>query len=312
MKFTIKKEDSGQRLDKFILIQETNYSRAYLKKQIKEGRILVNQEIKKPCYILKENDKIEAQILPPEKISLEPDASIKLNIVYEDKDVIVIDKPAGLTVHPGAGQKSGTLVNALLAHYPLLKDVGEDPARPGIVHRLDKDTSGLMIIAKNNRAFGFLKNQFKNKKVEKKYLALVAGRPKEANGKIQTFISRSKSDPTKQKVSQTGQRAVTLYKTIKEFKNFTLIEVQPKTGRMHQIRVHLAWLGNPVAGDNKYGLKKRACPEGLTRQFLHAAKLTITLPASPSASQGGPDGQKKSFISQLPPDLDMILAGLAR
>ena len=298
--FTITEENSNQRFDKFILKNWPQYSRAYLQKQIKAGAVLVNGEIRKPSYILRENDKIDVQILPPVQISLEPEPTIGLNIVYEDNDEMVIDKPAGLTVHPSDTQKSGTLVNGLLAHYPLLADIGDDPTRPGIVHRLDKDTSGLMIIAKNNQAFRFLKNQFKNKSVEKKYLALVAGRLKEANGKIETFISRSKSDPTKQKVSQTGKKAITLYKTVKEFKNFTLIEAQPKTGRMHQIRVHLAWLGCPVAGDNKYGLKKRACPEGLARQFLHAAKLAIILP----------DGQKKYFISQLPPDLDMILAGL--
>ena len=300
MKFIIKKEQAGQRLDKFILTEETGYSRAYLKKQFKEGRILVNQEIKKPSYILKENDKIEAQILPPAQISLAPDASIKLNIVYEDKDVIVVDKPAGLTTHPAAGQKSGTLVNGLLAYYPLLADVGENPTRPGVVHRLDKGTSGLMIFAKNNSAFEWLKNQFQERKTAKKYIALVVGRPKETSGKIETFISRSKSDPTKQKVSQTGKKALTLYKTIKEFKDYTLIEATPKTGRMHQIRVHLAWLGCPVAGDKKYGRKNQAAPPGLERHFLHASQLTISLPSR----------EIKEFLSPLPPDLNQILADL--
>jgi len=189
MKLIIKKEQAGQRLDKFVLARETDYSRAYLQKQIKSGAVLINKQIKKPSYLLKENDKIEAQILPLPEILLEPDSSIKLNIVYEDKDVIVIDKPAGLTVHPGAGQKSGTLVNGLLAHYPLLKDVGDNPTRPGLVHRLDKDTSGLMIIAKNNAAFDFLKTRFQQRKVEKKYLALVVGHPKNQEGEIKTFIS---------------------------------------------------------------------------------------------------------------------------
>ncbi|OGZ33969.1 MAG: hypothetical protein A2Y98_00660 [Candidatus Portnoybacteria bacterium RBG_19FT_COMBO_36_7] len=303
MKFIAKKENVGRRLDKLIAGYWPQYSRAYIQKQVKGGAVLVNGQIKKSSYLLKENDEIEANILPLPEISLEPDQTIELKIIYEDDDVIVIDKPAGLIVHPSATQKSGTLVNGLLAHYPLLKGVGEDPVRPGIVHRLDKDTSGLMIVSKNNESFGFLKDQFKNKKVEKKYLVLVAGRPKESSGKIKTFISRSKSDPTRQKISQHGAKeAITFYKTIREFRNFTLIEAVPKTGRMHQIRVQLAWLGNPVTCDNKYGLKKRACPEGLTRQFLHAAKLTVVLP----------DGQKKSFISHLPPDLDIILASLAR
>lgn len=314
MKFLIKKEQAGIRLDKFVLTHETGYSRTYLQKQIKNGAVVVNGIIKKPSYILNESDKIETNILPPAQISLAPDPSIELNIVYEDNDVIVIDKPAGLTVHPSETQKDGTLVNGLLSHFPLLKDVG-DPSlrqaqgklgsgqanlRPGIVHRLDKDTSGLMIIAKNKKAYIFIKDQFKNKKVEKKYLALIVGRPKEKSGKIETKIARSKSDPTKQKVSQTGKKAVTLFKTVKEFKDFTLIEASPKTGRMHQIRVHLAWIGNPVAGDKKYGLNKRAMPEGLARQFLHSAKLTLILP----------NGQKETFISQLPPDLNMIVHDL--
>jgi 23S rRNA pseudouridine1911/1915/1917 synthase len=300
MKFIIKIEQAGQRLDKFIAGQWPQYSRAYLQKQIKAGAVLVNGKIKKSSYILKENQEIEANILPPAQISLEPDPTIELKILYEDKDIIVIDKPASLTVHPSETQKKGTLVNGLLAHYPPLKDVGDDPARPGIVHRLDKDTSGLMIVAKNNQTFEFLKNQFKNKEVEKKYLVLVLGRPKESSGKIETFLSRSQSDPTKQKIDQTGRKAVTEYKTVKEFQDFTLIEAVPKTGRMHQIRVHLAWLGCPVAGDAKYGKKGRLAFDQLNRQFLHAAYLKIKLP----------DGQKKEFNSSLPPDLDKALAGL--
>jgi len=340
MKFIIKKEQIGQRLDKFILAHFPDYSRAFLKKQIKEGRILVypvrnlsieskisrlepqaksphrlttktkrgwisdgvNKQIKKPSYLMKVDDEIEASILPLRQISLEPDASIKLNIVYEDKDVIVVDKPAGLTVHPGAGQKNCTLVNGLLAHYPLLKDVGDDPTRPGLVHRLDKDTSGLMIVAKNNSAFEWLKNQFQQRKVEKKYLALVAGEPKESSGTIKTFLTRSKSDPTKQKVGQTGKEAITLYKTVKKFEDYTLIEAVPKTGRMHQIRVHLAWLGCPVAGDKKYGRKNQSSLQGLKRHFLHASELTISLPS----------GQKRTFVSALPGNLDQTLALLKK
>jgi 23S rRNA pseudouridine1911/1915/1917 synthase len=309
MKFIIKKEQIGQRLDKFILAHWPNYSRSYLQKQIKAGAVLVNQEIKKPSYSLKENDKIEAQILPPPEISLEPDVSIKLKIIYEDKDVIVVDKPADLTVHPGTGQKNGTLVNGLLARYPLLKDVGEpltgsgqENLRPGIVHRLDKDTSGLMIIAKNNNAFDWLKKQFQERKVDKKYIALVAGHPKESNGQIKTFISRSKSIPTKQTISTQGKEAVTDYKVIKKYKNFTLIEAQPKTGRMHQIRVHLAWLGCPVAGDKKYGRKNQFALPGLKRHFLHASELTISLPS----------GQKRTFVSVLPEDMGQTLALLKK
>jgi 23S rRNA pseudouridine1911/1915/1917 synthase len=300
MKVIIKKEQAGQRLDKFILAQIRDFSRAYLQKQIHVGAVLVNEKIRKPSYLLKEHDEIVTNILPPQRISLAPDPTIKLNIVFEDNDVIVVDKPAGLTVHPSASQKSGTLVNGLLAYNPLLKEVGEDPTRPGIVHRLDKDTSGLIIIAKNNRAFEFLKNQFKNKEIGKKYLALVDGRPKEAAGKIETFISRAKSDPTKQKVSKTGRKAVTLYKILEAFKDYSLVEAVPKTGRRHQIRVHLAYLGNPVAGDKKYGHRSSLMPLNLNRHFLHAAELTVVLP----------NGQKRTFNSPLPPELVEIMDGL--
>jgi len=296
MKVKVKKELAGQRLDKFILAQEKDCSRSYLQKQIKGGAVLVNEKAKKPSYLLKENDEIVINILPPRQISLNPDPTIKLNI-FEDNDVLVVDKPAGLTVHPSATQKSGTLVNGLLAYYPMLKEVGEDPTRPGIIHRLDKDTSGLIIIAKNNRAFEFLKEQFKNKQVWKKYLALVVGRPKDASGKIETFISRAKSNPTKQKVSKTGRKAVTLYKTLEPFKDYSLVEAVPETGRKHQIRVHLANLGNPVAGDKKYGNRSNLTPAGLSRHFLHAAELTILLP----------NGQKRTFSSPLPDELQQVL-----
>ncbi len=320
----VKNKDSPQRLDKFLAEHYPTYSRAYLQKQIKSGAVLVNSEIKKPSYVLKENDKVKADILPPEHISLEPDPSIKLNVVYEDAEVIVVDKPAGLTVHPSATQKNGTLVNALLAHYPPLKNVGDPslrPAspelrggeqaqgklsskqvnlRPGIVHRLDKETSGLIIIAKNQKTFEFLKDQFKNKMVEKKYFALIVGCPEKTEGKIESMIARSKSDPTKQKISKSeGKTAITLYKVLKNYGQFCLIEATPKTGRMHQIRVHLAWLGNPIAGDKKYGKKQISIP-GLSRQFLHAAELKITLP----------NGRQKTFLSPLPTELNQVIKRL--
>ncbi len=299
--FIIKISEVGQRFDKFIAQNWPELSRAYLQKQIRQGKVLIKDQVKKPSYILKENDKIEAQISPLPEISLEPDPSIKLNIAYEDNDVIVVDKPAGLAAHPSATQKNGTLVNALLAHYPLLKDIGDDLLRPGLVHRLDKDTSGLMIVAKNNQAFEFLKNRFKNREVQKKYLALVIGRPKKSSGEIKTFISRSKSDPTKQKVSiSNGKEAITLYRTLKKFRDLTLLEAIPKTGRMHQIRVQFAWLGNPVAGDKKYGSKKLPCPNSLKRQFLHASYLKIKLP----------QGKIKKFCAPLPPDLQKVLSNL--
>ncbi len=302
--FLVTKKDTPHRLDKFIAANYPDYSRAYLQKQIKSGAVLINRQIKKSSYTLKECDKVEAEILPPPEISLEPDETIKLDIIYEYSDVIVINKPAGLTVHPSETQKNKTLVNGLLAHYPPLRQVGDDPLRPGLVHRLDKNTSGLMIVAKNNSAFEWLKKQFQERKVIKKYLALVVGRPKEQSGTIKTYLARSKSDPTKQKVSNasTDREAITHYNVLREFRDFTLLEAIPKTGRMHQIRVHLAWLGCPVAGDKKYGKRSLPAPKSLKRQFLHAAELTITLP----------NGQKRTFISALPDELSIVLQTLEK
>ncbi len=227
-------------------------------------------------------------------------------IIYEDKDVLVIDKPAGLLVHPRPNQKSGALTDFLLKHYPQIKNTGEDPLRPGIVHRLDKDTSGVLITAKNNKAFQYLKEQFKNRKVIKKYLALVNGKPPQNNGIIKTYLARSKNK-TKQKVFSLSmgrgkiRKAITKYKVIKKYKDYSLLEVHPKTGRLHQIRVHLSWLGCPVAGDEKYKRKRASCPKELKRQFLHASILKIKLP----------NGQIKEFESPLPPELKNVLKGLA-
>lgn len=299
--FTIKKEEVSQRLDKFIAKNWPDYSRSYLQKQIKESKVLVNGQIKKPAYRLKEGDKIEAQILSPPEISLEPNPSIKLNIIYEDKNVIVLNKPADLTVHPTATQKSGTLINGLLAYYPLLKDVGDDPLRSGLVHRLDKDTSGLMIIAKNNAAFDWLKKQFQERKVTKKYLALVIGKLKEKRGIITKSISRAKKFGKRTTLPSRQQKeAITYYQVIKEYENFTLVEAEPQTGRTHQIRVHFASIGHPTAGDKLYGFKRQVQPTNLKRQFLHAAYLKLSLP----------NGKILELKSDLPKDLKECLQNL--
>lgn len=226
-----------------------------------------------------------------------------IKIIYEDNDVLVLDKPAGLVMHPSPTHKTGTLVDFLLSQYPKIKNVGEDPSRPGIVHRLDKDTSGVLIIAKNNRAFQYFKKQFQERKVTKKYLSLVIGQPPKNEGTINTYLARSQNDKTKQKVSLLPlsrgkiRRAITDYKIIKKYKNYTLLELQPKTGRLHQIRAQLSWLGCPVAGDTKYKKKRQLCSEGLARQFLHAASLKIQLP----------NGQVKEFKAPLPKELKKVL-----
>ena len=240
------------------------------------------------------------------QIKLEPDSGIPLDVIYEDKDIIVLNKQAGISVHPSVNEPWGTLANALIARYPEIKNVGEDPLRPGIVHRLDKDTSGLLVVSKNQKTFEFLKKEWQEGRVIKKYLALIWGHPKE-KGEIVSELARSLKDfrkrmvvrPEKQKNKEVkGKMAITEYKVIKKFRDFSLIEVYPKTGRMHQIRVHFASLGHPVIGDKIYG-KSREKPEGLTRQFLHAFYLKFSLPAGPLA-----------FEADLPDDLKQTLAKL--
>ena len=366
-KITVRDIDVGQRLDKFLLSHLPQYSRAFLKEQIKQGNIFVyperSREVNgitvKPSYVLQAGDEV-LFTLPeqPEKI-LVPNPDIKLDVIYEDDNVLVIDKPAGLSVHPRmdkslrpvSTETKNTLVSSLIAYYPELADVGDNPlVRPGLVHRLDKDTSGVMIIAKNQTAFEWLKQQFKGHLAAKKYLALVHGHLKEKEGRIKCFLKRS-PDPTKQQVASyepllpsdegrvgwgdegipnttpsqsppqlrgrgKAREAISDYKVIKEFKDYSFIEVAPKTGRFHQIRAQFAWLGHPVVGDTKYG-GNRQKPEGLERQFLHAEELAITLPASlasleprRSGPTGGPNGQKKTFNASLPDDLRAILEAL--
>jgi 23S rRNA pseudouridine1911/1915/1917 synthase len=280
----VKKTQKGIRLDKFLAEKFLQYSRQVIKKNILEGNILVNKEKLKPKYILKENDKISVKISLPKKNNLKPDSSIKLNIIYEDDDMIVIDKPAGLVVHPSQTNKNGTLVNALLNYFPEIKNVGEDKFRPGIVHRLDKETSGLLIVAKNNQAFNYLKEQFQKRKIEKHYLALIAGKLKKEKGVIEKPISRSKKTPTKQMVVEKNftakkiKEARTEFNVVKRFNDYTLVKAIPKTGRMHQIRIHFASIGHPIVGDKKYSFKRQKNILKLDRHFLHAAYLKFKLP----------------------------------
>jgi len=228
-------------------------------------------------------------------MSIKANPSIKLKIIFENKNIIVIDKPAGLTVHPVKPEQDDTLVNGLIAYYPEIKKVGDDSLRPGIVHRLDKDTSGLMVVAKNNSVFDYLKKQFQERKVIKKYLALVCGQVKDKKGTITKAISLSKKDHKKRSalLDEKSKKAWTEYRVLKRFKNYTLLEVEPKTGRTHQIRVHLASIGHPIAGDKQYKFKRQSWPANLTRQFLHAAYLKFQLP----------NGKVKEFKSELPRDL---------
>lgn len=311
-----------QRVDKYLTTKYPNLSRAYIKNQIKLGNFLIGDKQVKPSYEMREGDQVALApgFILPDATQILSNPNIKLDVIYENTDVIVINKPAGLSVHPRqdknglplAQEIDNTLASGLLAYYPAIANIGDFPAlRPGIVHRLDKDTSGVMIIAKNQNSFGWLKEQFKERKATKTYLALVHDLLKNKEGEIKTLLHRAVSDPTKQKISKTeGKEAITQYRVIKEFKNYSLLEVSPKTGRLHQIRVHLAHLGHTVVGDKKYGQPLKSDFKGdpksdfnelLIRQFLHAQELKITLP----------NGQKRTFKTPLPTDLQDILNALA-
>jgi len=230
-----------------------------------------------------------------------------IKVIYEDNDVLVIDKPAGLVVFPEGQTKENTLIGTLIKENPELESVGEPP-RYGVVHRLDKDTSGLLLVAKNNKSLIFLQKQFKNRKVEKKYICLVEGIIKTERGRVETLIGRSPSDRRKQKaypLSDLGRgkrEAITEYRVLERFDGYTLLEVRIKTGRRHQIRCHFSYLQHPVAGDKLYGFKNSKTPKGLTRHFLHAAYIKIQLP----------NGENKEFSSELPEELKNVLENLKK
>jgi 23S rRNA pseudouridine1911/1915/1917 synthase len=279
---------ASQRIDKFLkkeVFFNEEITRGEIIRQIKEGRVLVNGKVIKPSYVLKKGDKIELRIknkeLSGKKINLTPNSKVKLKIIYEDENIIVINKPAGLQVHPDFYEKNNTLTNALIAKFPEIKNVGEDLMRPGIIHRLDKDTSGVMIISRSQKAFGELKNKFKNREIEKKYLALVCGNLENKAGTIDKPIARS-SNYKKQVIAGKKTRtkirpAVTEYRVIKEFDDYSLIEVSPKTGRMHQIRVHMNSIGHPIVGDKIYGKKFLFKKLKTGRQLLHAKSIKFDL-----------------------------------
>lgn len=313
---TIDSSDQGARLDKFLSEKLPEYSRSMIQKMIKEKNILINpsnssgQVPTKSSYKLKSGDTIE--INPPvDKIDLSPDPAIKFEIIHDEKDFAVINKPAGLVVYPGTKHGEKTLINGLLATWPEIKNVGEDPLRPGIVHRLDKDTSGTMIIAKNNSAFEYFKNIFKNRQVKKTYLALVYGALTPREGTIDFPIRRSATNPIKQvaikekTLDKNSHPALTSFTVIKYLKDsaenkYTLVEAMPKTGRMHQIRVHFAALGHNIAGDKIYTPNKTQTIAPLKSHFLHAVSLAFI----------SPSGKNLKFSSPLPKELNDFLTSL--
>ncbi len=273
MEFTIK--IGGERLDKAIKNQETEISRTRLQKLIKEEKVKVNGKIEKNSYIVKIGDKISIEEEEPEEIELEPQ-EIPLDIIYEDNDIIVINKPKGLVVHPGNGNPDHTLVNAVMARCKgSLSGIG-GKIRPGIVHRLDKDTSGLIIVAKNDKAHIGLSEQLKNKEIKKTYIALVRGNIQENEATIQMPIGRSTKDRKKMAVTKKGKEAITHFKVLKRYGKYTLLEVKIETGRTHQIRVHMAEIGHPVVGDMVYSNGKNEF--GVEGQMLHAKQLEFKHP----------------------------------
>ena len=267
-------KESGIRLDK-ALADLTELSRSQANEAIKNGNILVNGKAVKAKYSVKEGDLVTYDLPEPEVLEYEAE-DIPLDIVYEDDDVAVVNKPQGMVVHPSVGHTSGTLVNALMYHIHDLSSIN-GVVRPGIVHRIDKDTSGLLMIAKNDRSHQALAEELKDKKSLRKYLAIVHGNISNDRGVIEAPIGRSEKDRKKQAVTAKGKSAVTHFKVLERFGNYTLVELTLETGRTHQIRVHMAYIGHPVAGDPLYGPRKTLKGNG---QFLHAQTLGFTHPTT--------------------------------
>jgi len=293
-------EQPGDRLDRYLAEQLPHHSRAEIQRWIKEGRVTVDGAVLKASYRVQAGERILVQVPEPEIHELLPEP-IPLDVVYEDGDLLVINKPAGMVVHPAHGNWSGTLLNAVLFHCPDLADA-DSAQRPGIVHRLDKDTSGLIVVAKHEAARQHLQAQFKARVVSKAYLALLEGHLEPRRGRIEVPIGRDRRQRKRMAVlplAQGGREAITDYRVLSYYDDYTLIEAEPKTGRTHQIRVHCAYINHPVVGDTVYGRRKQRlrCP----RQFLHAHRLGFRLPSS---------GEFVEFTTELPADLQQVLQAL--
>jgi 23S rRNA pseudouridine1911/1915/1917 synthase len=299
VRLTAEIADGGKRLDHFLQEHLKEFSRSRLQEWIKSGRVLVNSSPQKPSYPVRAGDAIDVQPAEPPPLRAIAE-EIPLAVLYEDADVVAIDKPAGMVVHAGAGIHSGTMVNALLHRFGALSGIG-GPLRPGIVHRLDRFTSGVLLVAKNDRAHRALAAQFSGREVKKLYLALVHGNPGPECGRIERPIAR---DPVR-RVRMTarlaeGRAAWSEYQVTLRFPGFALLEVRIGTGRTHQIRVHLSSIGHPVVGDTLYGAPKTVpgMPE-LGRYFLHAHRIQFRSPST---------GEPVEVVSPLPPELQQWLA----
>jgi len=267
-------EAVGQRLDHFLTGQEPFLSRSQVQRLMVKGLVLVNARQARPSLRLRAGDLIRMTVPPPEEVTLAPEA-IPLDIVYEDEDLLVVNKPAGMVVHPAAGHHRGTLVNALLDHCPDLSGIG-GYLRPGIVHRLDKDTSGLLLVSKSDLAHQGLSAGLKARQIKRKYLALVCGEVRSGQGLIDAPLGRDPKDRKRMAVVAGGRTARTHYRIKERFTGYTLLDMELETGRTHQIRVHLAYAGYPVAGDPVYGPRRN--PLHLPGQALHAYRIVFTHP----------------------------------
>ena len=325
--FRVAADDAGTRLDAYLAARIDDWSRARIHRLIEDGDVLVNGRTAKPSYKLRDNDEIEAELTPSDASQFTPE-DIHIEVVYEDDELVVVNKPSGLVVHPAAGISGGTLANALAYRFHQLRnadfglriekaEANPQPEiripqypRPGIVHRLDRDTSGLVVVAKTEAAHENLADQFRAREVFKSYLALVHGRVAEQSGSVDQPIARDPRNRTRMAVVRGGRPSLSLYRVRRPFDRFTLLDVEIKTGRTHQIRVHLQWLKHPVVGDAVYGdgrdktvldVRLRAHVHSLHRQFLHAEQLGFRHPRT---------GEPLRFTAPLPLELANLLDAL--
>ncbi|MEJ7623545.1 MAG: RluA family pseudouridine synthase [Pyrinomonadaceae bacterium] len=310
----IASDEAGTRLDAYLAERVEGWSRSRLQRLIENEDVLINEKPVKPSYKLRVNDEVDIDLVEAPAVVFEPE-DIPLDIVFEDEYLAVINKPSGMVVHPGAGVQSGTLANAIAFHFnsdvrgPRAKD--ENLNRIGIVHRLDKDTSGLIVVAKNDEIHEALSEQFRERLVHKSYIALVHGSPDENIGKIEAPIARNKHNRLRMKVGPAGRSALSIWKVRKRYDKFTLLDVEIKTGRTHQIRVHMAYINHPVVGDEIYNEGRdntvmdsyaRNAIATMRRFFLHAEKLSFTHPKT---------GGRKEFTQEMPDELQRFLSIIA-
>jgi 23S rRNA pseudouridine1911/1915/1917 synthase len=297
---TVFRDKNPKRLDRFLTDQFPQFSRSRIQQLIRNGSVTIDNSLPiKSGQLVYPGQEVILEVPQPVPVDLVPE-KIELKIIFENTDVLVIDKPAGMVVHPSAGHATGTLVNAILGQDGALPEINGE-YRPGIVHRLDKDTSGLIMIAKNEASLRSLQDQFKSRNVQKIYLALVDGHPPSPMGRVEAPIGRDPGNRKKMAVVDParGREAVTEYRTLDSLRDHTFLEVHPLTGRTHQIRVHMKFIHCPISGDTVYGQKKSSI--NIPRHFLHAARLRIILPG---------EEKPREFLSTLPDDLQAILESL--